>query len=263
VGRILLVGRLALRDLRRRPVEAALLLLAVLAATTTLTLGLVLRDSAAEPYQRTRALTAGPDVVLSASTADRLASYENAAGVTARSGPFPVAATKLATGGQTVDVQVIGRDTVDSPVDRPQVVDGGWVSDGGVVVEAAFATAYSLNAGDQVTLGGRAFEVTGIAVTAASAPFPATTCLGEIACLHGEAPAGADLPPDLLRNPGLVWLTRADTEKIGVISYALNLRLADPDLAPGFIGVRISRGPPCGRTSAPTPPRSPGTRRSF
>jgi ABC-type lipoprotein release transport system permease subunit len=236
VGRILLVGRLALRDLRRRPVEAALLLLAVLAATTTLTLGLVLRDSAAEPYQRTRALTAGPDVVLSASTADRLAGYENAAGVTARSGPFPVAATKLATGGQTVDVQVIGRDTVDSPVDRPQVVDGGWVSDGGVVVEAAFATAYSLNAGDQVTLGGRAFEVTGIAVTAASAPFPATTCLGEIACLHGVAPAGADLPPDLLRNPGLVWLTRADTEKIGVISYALNLRLADPDLAPGFIG---------------------------
>ncbi|MEU4625320.1 FtsX-like permease family protein [Actinoplanes sp. NPDC023801] len=236
MGRILLVARLALRDLRRRPVEAALLLLAVLAATTTLTLGLVLRDSAAEPYQNTRALTAGPDVVMSARTAGQLAAYGNAAGVTARSGPFPVAATKLATAGQTVDVQVIGRDTAGSPVDRPQRVTGGWVRDGGVVVEAAFATAYGLSAGDRVTLGGREFEVAGVAVTAASAPFPATTCLGEIACLHGTAPAGADLPPGMLHNPGLVWLTRADTEKLGVVSYVLNLRLTDPGLAPAFIG---------------------------
>ena len=37
MGRILLVGRLAMRDLRRRRIEAALLLLAVMAATTTLT----------------------------------------------------------------------------------------------------------------------------------------------------------------------------------------------------------------------------------
>jgi hypothetical protein len=236
VGRILLVGRLALRDLRRRPVEAALLLLAVLAATTTLTLGLVLRDAAAAPYDTTRALTAGPDVVMSARTADRLVAYEDAAGVTAHSGPFPVAAAKLATGGQTIDVQVIGRDSADAPVDRPQVVAGGWARDGGVVLEAAFATAYGLGPGDQVTLGDRTFDVAGIAVTAASAPFPATTCLGELACLHGTAPDDATLPPDLLRNPGLVWLTEADTKKIGVISYALNLRLSDPALAPVFAG---------------------------
>ncbi|GIE34645.1 hypothetical protein Ait01nite_076900 [Actinoplanes italicus] len=236
MGRILLVGRLALRDLRRRPVEAALLLLAVLAATTTLTLGLVLRDSAAAPYENTRALTAGPDVVMSARTTGQLAAYGDAAGVTARSGPFPVATSTLATAGQTVDVLVIGRDTVDAPVDRPQVTDGGWVRDGGMVVEAAFATAYGLTAGDQVTLGGRAFEVAGVAVTAASAPFPATTCLGEIPCLHGVAPAGADLPPGMLRNPGLVWLTSADAGRLGVVSYVLNLRLEDPDLAATFIG---------------------------
>ena len=41
MGRILLVVRLALRDLQRRRTEAALLLIAILAATTTLTLGLV------------------------------------------------------------------------------------------------------------------------------------------------------------------------------------------------------------------------------
>jgi hypothetical protein len=44
MGRLLLVGRLAVRDLRRRPVEAALLLLAIMAATTTLTLGRPLRS---------------------------------------------------------------------------------------------------------------------------------------------------------------------------------------------------------------------------
>jgi len=63
VGRILLVARLAGRDLRRRRLEAALLLLAMVAATTTLTLGLVLRDAASDPYQQTREATNGPDVV--------------------------------------------------------------------------------------------------------------------------------------------------------------------------------------------------------
>ena len=63
MGRVLLVGRLAGRDLRRRRAEAALLLLAITAATTTLTLGLVLRGVTDEPYQRTREATAGPDVV--------------------------------------------------------------------------------------------------------------------------------------------------------------------------------------------------------
>src|SRR5215207_8743414 len=59
VGRVLLVSRLAARDLRRRPAEAALLLLAVMAATTTLTLGLVLHGVTSEPYQSTREATAG------------------------------------------------------------------------------------------------------------------------------------------------------------------------------------------------------------
>ena len=36
MGRVLLVGRLAVRDLWRRPAEAALLVLAIMAATTTL-----------------------------------------------------------------------------------------------------------------------------------------------------------------------------------------------------------------------------------
>ncbi|HEV8526929.1 MAG TPA: ABC transporter permease, partial [Actinomycetes bacterium] len=109
MGRILLVGRLAVRDLRRRRIEAALLLLAIMAATTTLTLGLVLRDAASDPYQSTREATNGPDVVGSVSphpstlTADptdlvidqpaKLSGLEelaSAPGVIGHSGPYPV-----------------------------------------------------------------------------------------------------------------------------------------------------------------------------
>jgi putative ABC transport system permease protein len=50
MGRLLLVARLALRDLRRRPAEAVPLLIAIMAATTTLTLGLVVREAASDPY---------------------------------------------------------------------------------------------------------------------------------------------------------------------------------------------------------------------
>jgi putative ABC transport system permease protein len=42
VGKTLFVGRLAARDLRRRPGEAVMLLIVITAATTALTLGLVL-----------------------------------------------------------------------------------------------------------------------------------------------------------------------------------------------------------------------------
>jgi len=65
VGRVLLVFRLAARDLRRRPFEAGLLLLAITAATATLTLGLALHGITKGPYQSTREATAGPDVVAS------------------------------------------------------------------------------------------------------------------------------------------------------------------------------------------------------
>ena len=63
MGKIVLVGRLAARDLRRRPAQAVLLLLAITAATATLTLGLALHGVTSHPYQQTRAATNGPDVV--------------------------------------------------------------------------------------------------------------------------------------------------------------------------------------------------------
>ncbi len=63
MSKLLLVGRLAVRGLRGRPAQAALLLLAITAASATLTMALVLHGVTSHPYARTRAATNGPDVV--------------------------------------------------------------------------------------------------------------------------------------------------------------------------------------------------------
>ncbi|MPZ83583.1 MAG: FtsX-like permease family protein [Actinophytocola sp.] len=259
MGRILLVGRLAVRDLRRRRIEAALLLLAIMAATTTLTLGLVLRDAASDPYQSTREATNGPDVVASVAPYPselpddpaelvldqpaRLSGLEelaSAPGVIDHSGPYPVTAAELQTSGRTSDVQAVGRDAAPASVDQPELIQGSWVSDGGVVVEAAFANALDVRVGDPVTLDGRSFEVVGVAVTAAMPPYPESSCFSPTGCVSGATPEElSELPPGLLQSPGLVWLTEADVRSLTTdsdsLSYVMNLKLADPDSAQAFV----------------------------
>jgi hypothetical protein len=63
MGRLFLVCRLAARDLQRCRGEAVMLLIALTAALTALTLGLVLRGVTSQPYQTTREATADPDVL--------------------------------------------------------------------------------------------------------------------------------------------------------------------------------------------------------
>src|SRR6266567_2115386 len=63
MGKVLLVCRLAVKDIRHRPAQALLLLLVIAAGATTLTLGLALQGTTSDPYARTRAATNGPDVV--------------------------------------------------------------------------------------------------------------------------------------------------------------------------------------------------------
>jgi len=246
MGRMLLVCRLAVRDLRRRRTEAALLLLAILAATTTLTLALVLRDAASDPYQSTREATNGPDVVASGQLS-RLEPLANADGVVDHSGPFPVTPAKLQTSDKTSDVQVVGRDAASAPVDQPQLADGTWVTDGSAVLEAAFANALDVGIGDQVTLDGRAFEVVGVAVTAAMPPYPGSSCLVPRGCMNGGVTDGQAPPAGLLQNPGLVWLTQADVQSLAPspdsLSYVMNLKLANPDEAQTFVDVNGGDGP--------------------
>ena len=175
MARLLLVYRLAARDLRRHPAEAALLLLAIMAATTTLTLGLVLHGVVSKPYENTRKATAGPDVVAGVAVPPEggepvdlagLEALSDAPSVTAHGGPYPVVWTKLRANGRTVDAQAVGRDTGRSTIDRPMLTQGSWVRGDGAVIEAAFADALGVGAGDAIAVNGRSFDVVGVAVTA-------------------------------------------------------------------------------------------------
>jgi hypothetical protein len=183
VGRLALIARLAARDLRHRPAQAVLLLLAIAAATATLTLGLALNGVTSSPYLRTEAVTNGPDVTASVfpsgpygdeqpADAAPLTALAKTAGVTASSGPYPVASATLAAGGHTVPVQAEGRDQAPAAVDQPDVTQGSWVRPGGIVLERTFAGTLGVTVGDLVTLNGRSFRVTGLAVTAAIPAYP-------------------------------------------------------------------------------------------
>jgi putative ABC transport system permease protein len=251
MGRLLLVSRLAVRDLRRRPAEAALLLVAIVGATATLTLGLVLHGVVSEPYRNTREATNGPDVIASSDggRASELAALEalaDAPGVTGHSGPYPVTWAKLVAHGRTATAQAEGRDAAPAPVDQPKVIEGSWVGEkDAVVVEAAFADALGVDAGDSITLNGRSFRVAGVAVTAASSPYPEVSCL-----------------TFCIADTGLVWLARADARRLATrrLAHVLNLKLADPAAAPAFAerrnpkrtGVSCAPGSPC--SSKPLPP---------
>ncbi|WP_207922722.1 ABC transporter permease [Micromonospora sp. KC606] len=274
MGRILLVCRLAGRDLRRHLAGAALLLLAITAATATLTLGLVLHGAASQPYEHTRESTAGPDVVASdapfgegqGAALAALEALVKAPEVVDYSGPYPHTRVIAGAGDVTAPVWAQGRDADPAPVDRPALTEGGWVRDGGVVLEATLAEAFGVGAGDTVTLDGRAFQVAGVAVTAAAWPYP-KACLAP--CVFGAAEASeeeqeaeqAGPPPAGAPGPGfepagggvlsgiqggLVWLTKADARSLvpseESLSYAVYLKLADPADAPAFVNAHLRDG---------------------
>jgi putative ABC transport system permease protein len=237
MGRTMLVCRLAGRDLRRRPVQALLLLLVITAAMATLTLGLTLHGVTSKPYGQTMAATSGPDVVASSvgfpgpdPAAGRFAALARAPDVTAHSGPYPVAWPVLRAHGVTASAMAEGRSQAPAAVDQPKVLQGTWVRPGGVVMERAFASALGVRVGDRLTLDGRSFRVVGIAVTAAVPVFSQV-------CFYGGCSGPAGHPPSF--DTGLVWLTepaaRSLAEPGNPVTYYLNLRLSDPAAAPQFV----------------------------
>ena len=239
MGRMLLLGRLVSRDLRHRPGEAAMLLLALMAATATLTLGLVLHGVTSDPYGQTRTATAGPDVIANGATNKKgettpaalgqLQALTQAAGVAGHSGPFPATVALLRTGGTTAGAQVEGRELAPASVDQPKVTQGSWIRPGGAVLERSFADALGIRAGGSITLNGRSFKVVGIAVTAAFTPFP-RIC---VRCFDFNLP---QLSPS---NTGLIWLAETDVKSLATkaepLVYFVNLRLTHPGRVNTFI----------------------------
>jgi putative ABC transport system permease protein len=219
VGRLLLVSRLVIGDIKRRRVQSALLLLMILTTTTTLTIGIALHKVTDSPFARTRTATRGPDIVAeivpSSGAQDvtrEFAPLVHAQGVVGTSGPYPLAFAHLTAGATDVVVEAEGRDVAPAAIDRPAVTAGQWVSPGGVVIERGFADALGLSVGDRIHRNGRPFRVAGIALSTAQCFYPVST-------------------------PGVIWLTRNDTDELvrqQDLGYVLNLKLAHPNSAPAL-----------------------------
>lgn len=270
MGKLLLIGRLAGRDMRYRPTQAVLLLLAISAATTVLSLALALHGVTQHPYQQTRAATRGPDVVATfggggptagptggptipgpqATSPAPLAaarSLTSAPGVTNHGGPYPVASAVLRMGHVAVVAETEGRDQTPAAVDQPKLTAGSWVRPDGIVLERTFAEVLRARVGDRVTLDGRPYTVAGIAVTAASPPYPnmcfqpggdcvadmPMTCTGKACTALGETLSTGDL--------GLAWATEPDARALASsaapLGYIVDLRLKDPATAQVFAAV--------------------------
>jgi len=238
MGRLRLISRLVARDLRRRPIQAVLMLVAIMAATTTLTIGLALGGVTNRPYQQTRQATAGPDVAASylnlppmpsGSTPSAglaaLAALARTSGVAAAGGPYPVGWATLRAGSLTAGVMAEGREPARSAIDQPKLYQGSWISADGVVIERSFADALGVHVGELITLDSRPFRVAGIAVTAANVPYPNSDFVTQ----------GTPYPSN---ECGMIWVTEATARSFATaalpLSYVLNLKLADPARAQAF-----------------------------
>ena len=242
MGTCRLVARLALRDTLRHGAQALLLVLVIATSTTVLALGLALNGVTVHPYEQTKAATKGPDVVAylpvmhqpgEQSQPPGLATaLMHARGVTGASGPYPMAAAVIRVNGLTAGVEAEGRSESSAAVDQPKVTAGSWVRPGGVVIERTFAEALNVGVGARVTLNGLPYKVTGIAVTAAQAPYPNLCYYSAGGCFVSFNGIGA-------RDIGLIWMAEPDLVRLTsagspVATFVVNLTLRNPADAEAF-----------------------------
>jgi putative ABC transport system permease protein len=257
-GQLLIISRLVARDLRHRPAPAILMLLAITAATTVLSLALALHGVTNRPFQQTKAATRGPDAVAllggpvgmghipghapqnfgvpsPRQIQAEARSLIGAPGVTGHSGPYPVASVILRMDHMGAPVEAEGRGEALAALDQPYLTAGSWVRPDGIVLERTFAEALGASIGDRVTLDGRPYTVAGIAVTAASAPYPnmcfppGGNCVFDLPTLSSLGSA----------NIGLAWTTEPDARSLASaaapLAYFLDLKLRDPAKAQHFV----------------------------
>jgi putative ABC transport system permease protein len=250
-GRALLLWRFAASDLRHHVTQAVLLLAAIAAAATVLTMALALNGVTNNPYQQTQAATKGPDVVAYGVSAGQARTLIHAPGVTKSSGPYAIASAIISYQGRTAGVEAEARTASPAAVDQPKLIAGTWVRSDGIVLERSFAEALGAGVGDRVTLDGHPYTVVGTAVTAAAPPYPDN-------CYHGGGNCPFDLQSQLSLNPGIGWITepaaRSLASAAAPLSYVLNLKLSNPANALAFVCTYSGNTPgncPSGSASHP------------
>jgi putative ABC transport system permease protein len=230
-----LAARLALANLRRRPAQGLLLLLALTIATGVLGVASSVYGSADAPWDRVWRATRGfhvglgvyhpPDEPGNRAFVHELrrhaARLATAPGVVGAGGPWTHLYGSIAVAGGEEDLTAEIRDPGPYEVDQPLVTSGRWLGEGGgVVLESGLAATLHAGPGDTVTIQGRPFPVRGVAATVSRGRFP-------------------------LSRPAQVWVTPETARQLRGLGMAeegfeLQLRLADPDDAAGFVAAHRS-----------------------
>jgi putative ABC transport system permease protein len=225
-----LAARLAWRNLRRRPGQAVLLLLALTVATGVLGVAMSVYGSADAPWNRAWLATRGfhvgftvyhppdepGDRALVARLRQQAGQLARAPGVTAVGGPWTHLYGSIQVAGGSEDLTAEIRDPGPYQVDQPLVTAGDWLGEGGgVVLERGLAATLGAGPGDEVTIQGRPFPVRGVATTTSRGQFP-------------------------LARPAQVWVTPATAQVMRGLGmteegFELQLRLADPEDADAFV----------------------------
>ncbi len=183
-GRLRVIVRQAWRNLRARPGQALLILLATCLATTTLSMAIAVNKTGDDAWNRVWRASRGADVAASAGYAataipadasptwayQQLNRLKQTPGIAATAGPWSDLKTQGQIGAATVALSVQARDPQPAALDQPIIASGTWLDQReGVVLEDGLATILHVRAADTVTIAGRRLVVLGTAL-AVSAP---------------------------------------------------------------------------------------------
>lgn len=166
--------KLAFAGLRRRRLQAALVVLVAFAAAAALTVALGVGRVADRPFDRTFEATRSAHVFATSLTPRDLRPLERLPGVVASTGPRPVVLTGFRHGPKLFGLRLIGVGSKPSPVAQPLVETGAWVEPRAIVLERSFARFLHLRPGDSLVVGrtGARVRVAGIAVVSQAEPYP-------------------------------------------------------------------------------------------
>ncbi|HEY2599719.1 MAG TPA: ABC transporter permease, partial [Candidatus Dormibacteraeota bacterium] len=142
----------ATRDLRRRRLQAAVIFITTLLASTTATMALMLISQPGDPYtvafaaQKGAHLQVGFDSKLDPGT---LAATPSLIGAAAHGGPYRSSVMQFESGGHKYVVTAMGRDNPGGDVEQLRIVAGHWpAGDHEIALTQSFANLNHVSIGD-------------------------------------------------------------------------------------------------------------------
>src|SRR5262245_51742014 len=200
-----LLLRLAFAGIRSRLLASALTVTIAGTAAATIVLGLEVRASGADPWQRTFAAANGAHVLASVPTRAEAASIARLPGVSERAKPVPLVSATLVTPRGSDPIMLTGW-TGTPRVNRPVSTAGHAPGQDGIVLERSIADALGITIGTRVDVRSR--ETTD--VRAELEPTDRSSRLRLPVLGTAISPAQARYPRS---TPGVAWASEGVLER--------------------------------------------------